>query len=192
MPSRYAPSPAAPEGAAADRPFQCPICHRSVPAEERVSASDVEPDARPLVAANTPGWDARHGAVPECARRFDVALDALRRHGRSPPRPCRSCPRRCGSARREDCRGRGRDRSPSSTRGSTRTPTWSSRTTASCATWTSRRRGAGARTSTSPTSSSWHGMMTSVVAAGNGSALRRLLPRRGLRGARSSWSRSAR
>jgi serine protease AprX len=39
--------------------------------------------------------------------------------------------------------------------------------TASSATWTSRTRAGGARTS-SPDVSSWHGMMTSVVACGNG------------------------
>ena len=40
---------------------------------ERVSASEVDPDLVALVAANTPGWEARLGLCRECARRFGTA-----------------------------------------------------------------------------------------------------------------------
>src|SRR5262245_10739701 len=81
MRSRYAPSPAAPPDAAAERPFHCPVCHRSTAAEERVPGTDVAPELASLVIANTPGWEPRLGLCRDCARRFGSALDALRRHG---------------------------------------------------------------------------------------------------------------
>jgi serine protease AprX len=166
MPSRYAPSPAAPSDAAADRPFQCPTCHRSVPAEERVSATDVEPDLALLVAANTPGWDARLGLCRDCARRFDTALDALRRHAISAESmPILPTPLRIGA--REEYRGRGVTIAfldsgfyahPDLVEPMDRIARYVDITQAR------RRREDLDR----PDVSSWHGMMTSVVACGNG------------------------
>jgi serine protease AprX len=166
MPSRYAPSPAAPAGAAADRPFQCPTCHRLVPAEERVSASDVEPDLAALVAANTPGWDPRLGLCRDCARRFDSALDALRRHSISADTmPILPTPLRIGAS--QDFRGRGVTIAfldsgfyahPDLVEPADRIARYVDITQAR------RRREDLER----PDVSSWHGMMTSVVAAGNG------------------------
>src|SRR5262249_6497449 len=81
MPSRYAPSPAAPPETVTDRPSHCPVCHRSTAAEERVPGSEVAPELASLVIANTPGWEPRLGLCRDCARRFGSALDALRYHG---------------------------------------------------------------------------------------------------------------
>src|SRR5262249_10277329 len=80
MRSRYASTPAASPDAAAERPFHCPVCHRSTAAEERVPGSEVAPELASLVTANTPGWEPRLGLCRDCARRFGSALDALRRH----------------------------------------------------------------------------------------------------------------
>jgi hypothetical protein len=79
MPSRHASSPAAPSEAA-ERPFHCPTCHRSISAGDRVSASAIEPDLVSLVSANTPGWEPRLGLCRDCARRFATALESLRLH----------------------------------------------------------------------------------------------------------------
>src|SRR5438067_13528413 len=79
MPSRYASSTAAP-GAEAERPFHCPVCHRSRLADDRIAAEEVEQDLVSLVSANTPGWEPRLGLCRDCSRRFSNALEALRRH----------------------------------------------------------------------------------------------------------------
>src|SRR4051812_21176262 len=106
MPSRFAPSTSAAPEHAADRSYQCPTCHRSAPADERVSAEDLEPDLVALVSANTPGWDAQQGLCRDCARRFDAALDALRRHAIAAERmPILPTPLRIGAP--EAYRGRG-------------------------------------------------------------------------------------
>jgi serine protease AprX len=166
MPSRYAPSPAPSADAAGERAFQCPTCHRSVPADERVSASQVEPDLVLLVAANTPGWDARLGLCRDCARRFGAALAAMRRHGVAvETMPILPTPLRIGAP--DEYRGRGvtiafldsgffahRDL----VEPSDRIVRYVDITQA-------RRRREELET---PDASSWHGMMTSVVACGNG------------------------
>jgi serine protease AprX len=137
-----------------------------VPAEERVSASDVEPDLAALVAANTPGWDPRLGLCRDCARRFDSALDALRRYSISADTvPILPTPLRIGAS--QDFRGRGVTIAfldsgfyahPDLVEPADRIARYVDITQAR------RRREDLER----PDVSSWHGMMTSVVAAGNG------------------------
>ena len=86
------------------------------------------------------------------ARRCSPRDPARRRSGSAPPT------RTAGAA----------SRSPSSTPASSPTPTWSSPRTGSCGTWTSPTPGARRADLEQPGESSWHGMMTSVVACGNG------------------------
>ena len=166
MPSRYAPSPAEHSDAPADRPFQCPTCHRSVPAHQQVSGRDLEPDLVALVTANTPGWDAQAGLCRDCARRFDGALDALRRHAVSAESmPILPTPMRIGAP--EEYRGRGVTIAfldsgfyahPDLVEPTNRIARYVDITQ-------SRRRREDLER---PDVSSWHGMMTSVVACGNG------------------------
>ena len=105
MPSRYASSPAAPSDAA-ERPYHCPTCHRSIPGGNRVPASGIEPDLVSLVSANTPGWEPRLGLCRDCARRFATALESLRRHAVSADAmPILPTPLRIGAP--DEYRGRG-------------------------------------------------------------------------------------
>jgi serine protease AprX len=166
MPSRYASSPAAASDTDAERPFLCPICHRSIPAEERVEGGAVEPDLAALVVANTPGWEPRLGLCRDCARRFGTALVALREHDvPSEPMPILPTPLRIGAP--DDFRGRGVTIAfldsgfyahPDLVEPRDRIVRYADITSAR------RRREDLER----PDVSSWHGMMTSVVACGNG------------------------
>ena len=81
MPSRYASSPAAPADAAAERPFHCPTCHRSIAV--RGPDSGQRDRARPRLARQRehPGLGARVSACAGTARAGSrTALEALRRH----------------------------------------------------------------------------------------------------------------
>jgi serine protease AprX len=165
MPSRYAASTAASE-ADAERPFLCPICHRSWPADDRVAAEEVESDLVLLVTANTPGWEPRLGLCRDCARRFGTALEALRRHSLpADAMPILPTPLRIGAP--EEFRGRGVTIAfldagfyahPDLVEPTDRIVRYVDITHAR------RRREDLDR----PDDSSWHGMMTSVVACGNG------------------------
>jgi serine protease AprX len=166
MPSRYASSRAAPSEADAERPFQCPICHRSTAAEERVDTSAIPLDLVSLVTANTPGWEPRHGLCRDCARRFGTAREALRRHAvPAESMPILPTPLRIGAS--ENFRGRGVTIAfldsgfyahPDLVEPRDRIVRYADITNAR------RRREDLER----PDVSSWHGMMTSVVACGNG------------------------
>ena len=166
MPSRYASSPAAPPDASADRPFHCPICHRSTAAGERVPGEDIEPELLSLVAANTPGWEPRLGLCRDCARRFGTALLALRAHSiPADAMPILPTPLRIGAS--DELRGRGVTIAfldsgfyahPDLVEPVDRIVHYADILN------TRRRRSDLAR----PDNSSWHGMMTSVVACGNG------------------------
>lgn len=170
MPSRYASSPVAPSDASAERPFHCPTCHRSTTADERVSASGADADLIALVSANTPGWDARLGLCRDCARRFGGALAALRGHEISvETMPILPTPLRIGAA--EEFRGKGVTIAfldsgffahPDLVEPHDRIVHYADITQA-------RRRRADLER---PDVSSWHGMMTSVVACGNGTLSR--------------------
>ncbi len=166
MPSRYGSSSAPASEAPADRPFHCPICHRSSSAEDCVPASAVEPDLVSLVIANTPGWEPRLGLCRDCARRFGTALESLRRHGvPAEAMPILPTPLRIGAT--EEFRGRGVTIAfldsgfyahPDLVEPVDRILRYADITHAR------RRREDLER----PDDSSWHGMMTSVVACGNG------------------------
>jgi serine protease AprX len=165
MPSRYASSHAVPSEAA-ERPFHCPTCHRSTAAEDRVLASAIEPALVSLVSANTPGWEPRLGLCRDCARRFSNALEALRRHSVSADTmPILPTPLRIGAP--DEYRGRGVTIAfldsgffahPDLVEPDDRIVRYVDITSA-------RRRREDLAT---PDASSWHGMMTSVVACGNG------------------------
>ena len=165
MPSRHASSPAAPSEPA-ERPFHCPTCHRSISAGDRVSASAIEPDLVSLVSANTPGWEPRLGLCRDCARRFATALESLRQHAVSADAmPILPTPLRIGAP--DEFRGRGVTIAfldsgffahPDLVEPADRILRYHDITNA-------RRRREDLET---PDASSWHGMMTSVVACGNG------------------------
>jgi serine protease AprX len=165
MPSRYASSPAAPADAA-ERPFHCPTCHRSISGESRVPASGIEPDLVSLVSANTPGWEPRLGLCRDCVRRFTAALESLRRHAVSADAmPILPTPLRIGAP--DEYRGRGVTIAfldsgfyahPDLVEPADRIVRYLDITNA-------RRRREDLE---APDVSSWHGMMTSVVACGNG------------------------
>ena len=165
MPSRHASSPAAPSEPA-ERPFHCPTCHRSISGGDRVSASAIEPDLVSLVSANTPGWEPRLGLCRDCARRFATALESLRFHAVSADAmPILPTPLRIGAP--DEFRGRGVTIAfldsgffahPDLVEPADRILRYHDITNA-------RRRREDLET---PDASSWHGMMTSVVACGNG------------------------
>jgi len=165
MPSRYASSPAAPADAA-ERPYHCPTCHRSIPGESRVPAGGIEPDLVSLVSANTPGWEPRLGLCRDCVRRFTTALESLRRHAVSTDAmPILPTPLRIGAP--DEYRGRGVTIAfldsgffahPDLVEPADRIVRYLDITNA-------RRRREDLEV---PDVSSWHGMMTSVVACGNG------------------------
>ena len=170
MPSRYASSPSAPADAAAGRPFHCPTCHRSTPAGERVDAGEVDRDLVALVSANTPGWEPRLGLCRDCARKFGSALAALRRHAISAEAmPILPTPLRIGAP--DEFRGQGVTIAfldsgfyahPDIVEPRDRIVHYADITQG-------RRRRADLER---PDASGWHGMMTSVVACGNGALSR--------------------
>ena len=142
----------------------CPLCGRDVPANDLVPGRQVDSDVATLAAANTPGWSPDDGLCRECARRFATALDELRRHGASPG-AILPTPLRLGAS--DSYRGRGitiafldsgfyahpdlvRPRSRILAYVDVNNPR------------------ARLRDLEKPDVSSWHGMMTSVVACGNG------------------------
>jgi serine protease AprX len=126
----------------------------------------VPPELASLVTANTPGWEARLGLCRDCARRFGFALDALRRHAVSvDSMPILPTPLRIGAP--DALRGRGVTIAfldsgfyahPDLVEPQDRILRYVDITSAR------RRREDLER----PDVSSWHGMMTSVVACGNG------------------------
>src|SRR5262249_1579175 len=140
--------------------------HRATPVEERVGADEVESDLVALVTANTPGWEPRLGLCRDCARRFGAALDAMRRHGvAAGSMPILPTPLRIGAP--DAFRGRGVTIAfldsgfyahPDLVEPADRIVRYVDITNAR------RRR----EDLDQPDESSWHGMMTSVVACGNG------------------------
>jgi serine protease AprX len=142
----------------------CPLCRREVAGADFVSGRELPPPVATLVTANTPGWTADDGLCPECTRRFATALDELRRHGASPG-AILPTPLRLGA--RDDYRGRGVTIAfldsgfyahPDLVEPVDRILAYVDITR-------TRRRAHDLRV---PDESSWHGMMTSVVACGNG------------------------
>jgi serine protease AprX len=155
---------AADEGAA----FECPLCRRPVAAPERVPADSLDSDLAGLVAANTPGWHAGRGLCRDCAARFRAALSYLRTREAAlmaPGAAILPTPVRIGAL--DDYRGRGVTIAfldagfyahPDLVEPRDRIARYVDITH-------SRRRREDIER---PDDSSWHGMMTSVVACGNG------------------------
>jgi serine protease AprX len=156
-------------GAAGDATtFECPLCRRHMSAAERVPAEALSADLVRLVMANTPGWQEDRDLCRDCAERFDAALTYLRNQ----PSPLETpgveilpTPVRIGAL--DEYRGRGVTIAfldagfyahPDLVEPRDRIAAYVDITNAR------RRREDIER----PDDSSWHGMMTSVVACGNG------------------------
>ncbi len=58
---------------------RCPLCFLEVPATELVAARSVDRETLRLVAGNAPGWRASQGLCDTCLLRFKAAREALRR-----------------------------------------------------------------------------------------------------------------
>ena len=145
-------------------PRSCPLCRREVAAADLLSGRDLEAELATLVAANTPGWTADDGLCRECARRFAAALQELRRHG-APAGAILPTPLRLGAL--DAYRGRGVTIAflDSGFYAHPDLVEPQDRILAYVDVTRPRRRGPDLHV---PDESSWHGMMTSVVACGNG------------------------
>jgi len=62
----------------------CPVCHLLVPAAELLAARSVDRETLRLVAGNALGWRAQHGLCDACLSRFKLAREALRRERPQP------------------------------------------------------------------------------------------------------------
>ena len=151
------------------RPAICPLCRREVNARELVeTAVRLEPHTSGLISANAPGWQPTDGVCADCARRFSVALAYLRQHF---PRLLGTGHAILPTAARLGVSDRYRGRGvtvafldsgfyahPDLVEPKDRILRYVDIT----------RTGARRADLEDPDASSWHGMMTSVVACGNG------------------------
>jgi serine protease AprX len=142
----------------------CPLCGR--PADRLLTAEHLEPQLLSLLLANCPGWRPERGLCPDCATRFIEAGEELRL--RAPQAGWRILPTalRLGASREFSGKGvtiafldSGFYLHPDLAEPKSRVLAYTDVT----------RRGARLADLRTPDISSWHGMMTSVVAAGNGS-----------------------
>ena len=143
----------------------CPICRQDL---LRAGRSAVEPQVAALVAANAPGWRPGLGLCRDCAGRFKEAERYLRKHHPQflrGPHPILPTPVRLGASGRY--RGRGVTMAfldagfyahPDLVEPQNRILKYVDVT----------KRHSGNKGLVTPDVSSWHGMMTSVVACGNG------------------------
>jgi serine protease AprX len=145
----------------------CPLCHRDVPHPDGLRGHPLASEILELVAANVPGWSPSEGLCLECASRFAEAWDDLRVRHPAFSRGCRILPTalRLGAAREYTGRGvtvafldSGFFAHPDLMEPESRILKYLDIT----------RPGARLSELTRPDVSSWHGMMTSVVACGNG------------------------
>lgn len=155
-------------GGDAGAAFECPICRRAVPRAERTPDDALKSDLLRLVMANTPGWQRERGLCRDCAGRFRGALQYLSNHDptlEAPGAAILPTPVRIGAM--DEFRGRGVTIAfldagfyahPDLVEPADRIVHYVDITNAR------RRREDLER----PDPSSWHGMMTSVVACGNG------------------------
>ena len=143
----------------------CPVCRQELLSAGRFA---VEPRVAALVAANAPGWRPALGLCRDCAARFEEAERYLRRHHPQflrGPHPILPTPVRLGASGRY--RGRGVTMAfldagfyghPDLIEPQNRILRYVDLT----------KRRSGREGLFTPDVSSWHGMMTSVVACGNG------------------------
>jgi serine protease AprX len=163
MPETTTAPAAAPEGTGRAR--VCPLCGR--PASRLLTTERLDPQLLALLLANCPGWRAERGLCPDCATRFIEAGEEMRL--RAPAQAgWRILPTalRLGASREFSGRGvtiafldSGFYLHPDLVEPKSRILAYTDVT----------RRGARLADLRKPDVSSWHGMMTSVVAAGNGS-----------------------
>jgi len=151
------------------RPAPCPLCRREVGTRDLFETSlRLEPELTALVGANAPGWQPAHGLCADCARRFASALGYLRSHF---PRLAATghaiLPTAARLGASDRFRGRGVTMAfldsgfyahPDLVEPKDRILRYVDIT----------RTGARRADLERPDASSWHGMMTSVVACGNG------------------------
>jgi serine protease AprX len=144
----------------------CPICRRGLGPIPLLSAQALPADVRALAAANTPWWSPEEGLCGDCAQRFATAREYLQRHAPTfEPGAILPTPLRLGAS--DEYRGRGVTIAfldsgfhahPDLVEPEDRILRYTDVTNR-------RARRADLRR---PDASSWHGMMTSVVACGNG------------------------
>lgn len=157
-----------PRSAPGFEPFECAVCRRAVPASERIDPGRLDAEVAELILANTPGWTGSRGLCSECAARFASAQQYLDAHQSIVERTAGAIlptPVRLGAL--DKYRGRGVTIAfldagffahPDLVEPRDRIVKYVDITNAR------RRRDDLDR----PDASSWHGMMTSVVACGNG------------------------
>jgi serine protease AprX len=144
----------------------CPICRRGLGPTSLLSAQALPAEVQALAAANTPWWSPGEGLCADCAGRFTAARDYLARHAPSfEAGAILPTPLRLGAP--DEYRGRGVTIAfldsgfhahPDLVEPHDRIVRYVDMT----------RRGARRADLDRPDDSSWHGMMTSVVACGNG------------------------
>ncbi|HET7745784.1 MAG TPA: S8 family serine peptidase, partial [Vicinamibacteria bacterium] len=146
----------------------CPVCRRPMGPGERNAGQAIDADLAALVMANTPGWHGARGLCPDCVSRFRAARDYLRAHQALETPGTLILPTALRIGASETYRGRGVTIAfldagffahPDLVEPNDRIVKYVDITNAR------RRREDLER----PDESSWHGMMTSVVACGNGS-----------------------
>jgi len=145
----------------------CPLCGRLVPPSRLFNTHRLDAQILAVLVANCPGWRPDRGLCPDCATRFMGAWEELRlRHPAQAG--CRILPTalRLGASREFSGRGvtiafldSGFYFHPDLVEPKSRILAYTDVT----------RRGARLADLRKPDVSSWHGMMTSVVACGNGS-----------------------
>ena len=168
-------------------PRDCPFCTASL--GDTLHAEQLSPGALLLVAANNPWWRPESGLCDECAAASRAPLGyVIEPRGGTRSRR-RADPADAGAAVRAGAlRGRGVTIAFLDS-GFYAHPDLVSPRNRILAYVDINDPRARRRDLEPPDESSWHGMMTSVVACGNGRALGRPLPRPRLRGAASCWSR---
>lgn len=137
----------------------CPLCR------QQAALLRVDAECEALVVANEPGWQPGTPLCPECARRFAHARDYLRAHGAPGLPAILPTPVRLGASERFRGRGvtiafldAGFYAHPDLTTPDDRIRAYADVTN----------RAARRRDLLTADDSSWHGMMTSVAACGNG------------------------
>jgi serine protease AprX len=157
---------AAPRRRREDVLVPCPVCRREVPPEELRRGDRVSQDVRALAESNVPGWTVDDGLCGECEQRFLAAAAYLREHGRD-PRAGGILPTAVRLGARDQYRGRGVTIAfldagffahPDLVEPEDRIVRYTDVT-----------HGRHGRADIDrPSPEGWHGMMTSVVACGNG------------------------